>query len=72
MRKITIEIDDDIEDLGALWATLNVVRYGRVSDNGRQYCFVTTFKDGVEVFARRTRAGTDVFHVVRGSNNGQE
>lgn len=67
MRKITIEIDDDIEDLTAMWAALNVVRYGRVSDNGRQYCFVTTFKNGVKVFTRRTRAGTDVFHVTKGS-----
>lgn len=67
MPKMTTTIDDTVDDLTAAYAVLKVVQQGRISENknGRCYCFVTTFKNGVKVFADRTKSGTDTFKVMK-------
>lgn len=66
-RRITITVDgDDMSDDLALLLVSEVVRGGRVSDNGRQYCYVTTFKGGT-VIAGRTKTGNDSFKVIAGT-----
>lgn len=65
MPKMIITIDDTVDDLTAAFCVAQVVRQGRISEskNGRCYCFLTTFKNGVRVYAERTGAGTDTFRV---------
>ena len=67
MPKMIITIDDTVDDLTAAYAVLKVVQHGRISENknGRSYCFVTTFKDGVKVAADLTPSKTDTFRVCK-------
>lgn len=41
--KIHLDIRDDISPTVALWCVLEVVKDGRVSDNGKSYCYATQF-----------------------------
>lgn len=65
MSKLIITIDDTVDDLTAAYYVMKVIQQGRISEsrNGRCYCFATTFKDGGQVLAERTAAGTDTFWV---------
>lgn len=67
MPRMTITIDDTVDDLTAAWAVTNVIKQGRISENknGRCYCFVTIFKNDVKVYADRTKSGTDTFKVMK-------
>lgn len=64
---IIIHKDDSISDYDALTHIQAVVRGGRISNNN-SYCSVTTFKDGIIVYANRRK--TDIFTVIgSGSKN---
>ena len=66
MRQIKINIDSDVKDRVAIAVVEQVMSQGRISDNGNQYCYHTTSKYyGVEVSARRSRAGVDTFWVYK-------
>lgn len=49
-----------------------VIELGRISNNGKQYCYATSFNDGVLVFADQTRTGTDTFTVQPTGDTTQE
>ena len=59
---IIIHKDDCISDYNALAYIQEVIRCGRISNNG-SYCSVTTFKDGVIVYADKKKS--DIFTVTR-------
>ena len=65
MPRMIVTIDDTVDDLTAAYAVLKVIQQGKISEskNGRCYCFVTTFKNGVRVYAERTKTGADTFRV---------
>lgn len=60
---IIIHKDNNINDYEALTHVQAVIRGGRISDNGKCYCYVTEFKDGVIVYADKKKS--DIFTVVR-------
>jgi hypothetical protein len=47
--KIHIDIRDDIDPVDALTRVKHVISEGRVSRDGKYYCYLTTWKDGVHV-----------------------
>ena len=55
----------DIKPLTAMGKVMEVIHDGFVSKGtyGEQYCFVTTWSDGVRVSADKTKNGTHVFNV---------
>lgn len=59
---IIIHKADGISDYNALAYIQEVIRGGRISNNG-SYCSVTTFKDGVIVYADKKKS--DIFTVTR-------
>ena len=65
MPKLIITIDDTVDDLNAAYYVMKVIQQGRLSEtkNGRCYCFITTFTNGVRVCCNRTKAGADTFWV---------
>ena len=63
MTDIIIHKEDDISDYDALLHVQTVIRGGKVSRNGECYCYVTTFTDGIQVFADKKKA--DIFTVVK-------
>ena len=52
MRRINIQIRDGIDPAQAVQRVADVMRGGRVSDNNRYYCWVSTFSDGTVVYVR--------------------
>ena len=67
MGRIIVNIEDGIDNIEALKHVGMVISDGRISDNGKCYCYCTVFKNGPEVYANRTKGGTDVFKVCRGA-----
>lgn len=59
---IIIRKADTITDYDALLHIQTVIRNGRISNNN-SYCNVTTFNDGIIVYANRKKS--DIFTVVR-------
>lgn len=59
---IIIHIADGINNYDALAYIQEVIRSGRISNND-SYCSVTTFKDGVIVYADKKKS--DIFTVTR-------
>jgi hypothetical protein len=62
--KIIVHNNTEISDEDAMLYVYNVMSGGKVSETkqGKQYCFVTTFKSGIVVFCTR-RNNTYTFHV---------
>ena len=56
--------DETMSDYDALLYVQSVIRDGRISGDGKSYCYVTEFTDGVYVYADKKKA--DIFTVVRG------
>ena len=54
---------DTMSDYDALLHVQTVIRDGRVSNNGKCYCYVTRFRDGVIVYADKKKA--DIFTVIK-------
>lgn len=65
MSKITVENHTGMDDFCAMQHALTVVQGGRISNHGTEYCYATTFLNGVVVTSRRTKAGNDILRVTR-------
>lgn len=64
MNKIIIHNHSSADILSVLMCIKNVVMDGRVSGDGKCYCYATLFpQQGLRVFADVTKAGTDKFMV---------
>ena len=57
MNKFIIHNDTELTDLEALERVTNIVRCGKVSETskGKQYCFLTTYKDGIVIGSNRNK-----------------
>ena len=68
-NRIIVNNRSGLSDLDALALVYKVVEMGRISDEGRSYCYATGFKiDGKQyfVYAERRRSGTgDTFYVTQ-------
>lgn len=62
MNKIIIH--HDMSDLQAAYYAMEVIKGGKVSNNGTQYCYLTRFNNGVSVYADVTRTGVPTFRVM--------
>ena len=62
--KIIIDIRDDIPHETAMERVMYVIQKGRVSKNGKLFCYVTTWKDGIKVYTRDYRKN-DCFVVLK-------
>ena len=65
-KKIYITIEDGIDDVTAIESVLKVVRKGRISKNGKLYCYLTLFSNGLAVNTRDYRKH-DCFSVYKDS-----
>ena len=64
MSRIIINNKSSKSDSFVFNLVLNVISEGRVSDDGKCYCFLTSFtKSKTAVSARVTKSGTDSFIV---------
>ena len=61
-NKIIITVCEDTPDIEAMACVAAVIKLGRISADGRSYCYVSEFKDGTMVAADRTTK-SDVFKV---------
>lgn len=69
MTRIIIQNDSKQSDYNVLKAVMNVVSDGRISKDGKCYCYITTFPNReLLVAADVTRTGTDKF-IVQDYNN---
>jgi hypothetical protein len=66
MSKLIIQNDASCSDVQALQYVMTVIRQGRVSEDGKAYCYVTSFVDGVVVGCMRN-ARSDRFVVRDGA-----
>ena len=62
-KRININIYDDITDSAAISFVSQIVGGGRISGNGKCYCYGTVSSSGIKCFAEVTKSGSDSFHV---------
>lgn len=76
-RKITITIEDNIADADALQCVMQVVEGGKISGEGKYYCYATmlkhpNYKEEIAVYAStRVKDDNSAFTVMKGSNYGK-
>lgn len=63
--KIIIDIRDGISEQVAMERVLHVIEQGRISKQGKLFCYVTTWTDGIKVYTRDYRKN-DCFVVLKG------
>lgn len=61
-RRIIINISGDMPEERALNYVASVISSGRISDNGKSYCYCTEFLGNVLVIAKATKT-SDIFNV---------
>lgn len=62
--KIHIDIRNDIDPVTALYKVVRVIQQGRMSNNGKSYCYATGFNDDIIVSVRENRK-SDYFVVYK-------
>ena len=62
MNKIIIH--HDMTDLQAAYYAMKVIQEGKISNGGKEYCYLTRFNNGVSVYADVTRTGSSTFRVM--------
>ena len=62
--KIIIDIRDNIPSTDALMKVAQVIEDGRTSNNGKNYCWLTAWNDGVNIYSKRNKQ-SDTFTVYR-------
>ena len=60
-NRLIINIQDDTSPTDALLCIYEVIKLGRVSGNGKSYCYCSKFHDGTVVIADKKKA--DIFYV---------
>ena len=66
---VLVNLDPGLCQLGeAVSAVSQVIAKGRISDEGRCFCYATTFNNRLVVTVNRTDKGTDVFNVYLGES----
>ena len=62
MSKIIIHNNSSTSDHVALLCVLQVINDGRISNEGKQYCYATIFKNPRVAVATRLNKSSDVFY----------
>ena len=71
-RKITITIEDNIADADALQCVMQVVDRGKISGDGKYYCYATmlkhpNYKEEIAVYTSpRVKDGNSAFTIMKG------
>ena len=65
MKRLILNIDENLPDMQAVDAALAVVQQGKISktSNGDQYCFHSITHSGVEVSVTKHKSGTETFFI---------
>jgi len=62
MKIIVNNESDRLTDADCLWYVQQVINEGRISDNGKSYCYCMNFKTGIVVYATKNKT-SDTFRV---------
>ena len=62
MKIIVNNESDRLTDEDSLWYVQQVINEGRISDNGKSYCYCMNFKTKITVYATRNKT-SDIFRV---------
>ena len=63
-RRILITINDEsMDDFEAIMSVAAVIQGGRISGDGKSYCFCSTWDNGDTVYSEKLESGTDKFFV---------
>lgn len=62
--KIIIDIRDNISTTDALMKVSQVIDGGRCSNDGKNYCWLTAWNDGVNIYSKRNKQ-SDTFTVYK-------
>lgn len=66
MEKIIIRVYDEIPMTEAILMVHNVIHRGRISNNGKSYCYMTAFNDGdITVDSTNNSGNSDTFKVYK-------
>ena len=65
MKRLILNIDDNVTDIAAIAATMAIVQEGKISKtaNGDQYCFHSITNSGVEISITKRKSGTETFFI---------
>ena len=73
-KRITITIEDNIPDADALQCVMQVVEGGKISGNGKYYCYATMFKhpkhkEEIAVYTSpRVKENNSAFTIMKGKS----
>jgi hypothetical protein len=69
MKRIILNIDEDVDDVTALEAALSVVKMGKISktSRGEQYCFHSVTANDVDIAVTKQKSGTESFFIYYGT-----
>lgn len=67
VNKLIVRNYTDLNDLEILSYVMTVMKAGKISETnkGPQYCFHTSFKDGIEVSVHKSGINTETFYVYK-------
>jgi hypothetical protein len=69
--KIHIEIRNDIDPITALYKVKQVIEQGKISNDGKNYCWINEWSDGIIVSTRDNRK-SDYFVVYKKGEYGSK
>lgn len=64
MKRLIINNKSKASDYLATNMVVEVIRRGKVSNHGKQYCYGTRFKDGFLVWTDLKKSGTQTFTII--------
>lgn len=62
--RLIVKIHDDIDPSIAFSCIASVISWGRISDNGKAYCYASRFHGNIIVYAKLNKK-SDTFIVMR-------
>ena len=70
MKRLILNIDDNMTEEAALWYALQVAKGGKVSETskGKQFCFHTVFGGSRHVSVTKSKTGTETFNIWKKDN----
>lgn len=70
-RRILITINDEnMSDFDALMSVTAVIQGGRISGDGKSYCYCSIWDNGDTVYSEKLESGTDKFFVTNNKKYG--
>ena len=73
IKKIIINNHTDLSDLDVLDFISEVVILGKISNEGKSYCYLTSYKSGVVITARHhDKSGNNTFHITKDNSRNEK